>query len=156
MGGTTSTPVASGKLSSSAQTAQLPVGSNPAYQGAPVATGKMSSSAQSQTSANPAVPFNYFQNAHVTGPTDPNQITNFTTPINRAPLVRVPTAAEIALQTGYGGNYGGYGGYGGFGGGLGGGFGSFNMAYADGGKVDGDHHERLLRLAREILLKRGE
>lgn len=155
MGGNTSNPIASGKLSSSVQPAQQQVGTNPAYQSAPTATGKMSSSAQPQASANPAVPFNYFQNAHVTGPTDPSQITNFTTPINRAPLVHVPTAAEVALQNGYGGfnGYGGYGGYGGFGG-----FNSFfnTMGYADGGKVDGDQHERLLRLAHDILLKRGE
>ena len=159
MGGTTSNPVASGKLSSSAQSTQTPVGTNPAdvsagYISSSPATGKLSSSAQTQPTQNPALPaFNYFQNAHVTGPTDPRQITNFTNPINRAPLVRMPTAAEIALQTGYGGgaSYGGYGGFSGFEG-----FTPFTMGYAGGGKVDGDQHEKLIRLAREILLQRGE
>lgn len=155
MGGNTSNPIASGKLSSSFMPAQQQAGANPAYQSAPVsqtATGKMSSSAQPQASANPAVPFNYFQNSHVTGPTDPSQITNFTTPINRAPLVKVPTAAELALQNGYG-NFSGYGGIGGFGN-----LNSFfnGMGYAGGGKVDGEDHQRMLRLAQEILLKRGE
>jgi len=155
MGGNTSTP-ATGKLSSSAQSTQQPVGTNPAqtnsYVGAPMgygtATGKLSNSAPMMQQ--PA--FNYFPSAHVTGPTDPRQITNFTDPINRAPLVHVPTAAEVALQN-MASNFGGYGGFGGFGN-LNS---SFNtMGYAGGGKVDGDHHERMLRLAHEILLKRGE
>lgn len=152
MGGNTSNPIASGKLSSSFQPAQQQVGTNPAYQSAPTATGKMSSSAQPQASANPAVPFNYFPSGHTTGPTDPRQITNFTDPINRAPLVHIPTAAEVALQNMTSG-FGPYGGFGGFGGSVP----SFNtMGYAGGGKVDGDHHDKLLRLAQEILLKRGE
>lgn len=142
MGGSTSTPVASGKLSSSAQTMQQPVGTNPA---------QTYVQSNYQPSTQPA--YNYFQNAHVTGPTDPRQITNFTTPINRAPLVAPPTinpisSAQMALMNMYGGGYGG--GYNPFSG-----FNGYN-AFAGGGKVDGDHHEKLIRLAQEILSSRGE
>ena len=65
--------------------------------------------------------------------------------INREPIVAPPppaplSAAQLALNNFYGGF---------------GGFGSYGM-FADGGKVDGGDHEKLLKLAQEILRKRGE
>ena len=137
------------KLSSSAQPTQQPVGTNPAQSSAQPSMNAYNpwaynASGKGPNTSQPASAYNYMPSGPVMGPTDPNAI-NSSYAINRAPIVAPPppaplSAAQLALNNFYNG-FGGFNGYG---------------MFADGGKVDGGDHEELLKLAREILRKRGE